>query len=250
MIPSRPSSPSTRPGRAGSVTECAKQACDIADMPRALSLVLLGRLALSAPPDSRRPHLNSRYTYDVIFNGSTGDACPGSASQVCACPPPSTSPSVRPPVRPPDCPGRSQVAQIDGEDDAFVLSLQQQAVLEYTKAVEINPKHVQAQYNCGTLLYCLGDALRAVRLSHRFALPVFPAHDDENASVVQEEHLANAATIVPHFVQARVNLVRACVRARVCVRVCACVRVRACVRACACVRVPHFSSCTHWPIQN
>ena len=78
--------------------------------------------------------------------------------------------------------GRSQVAQIDGEGDAFVLSLQQQAVLEYAEAVEINPKHVQAQYNLGTLLYCLGDAMRA------------------------EEHLANAATIAPHFVQSRVNL--------------------------------------------
>ena len=71
------------------------------------------------------------------------------------------------------------MAQIDGEGDALVLSLQQQAVLEYTKAVEINPKHVQAQYNCGTLLYCLGDAVRAVRarlLVRSFARPAFFAY--------------------------------------------------------------------------
>lgn len=68
--------------------------------------------------------------------------------------------------------GRSQVAQIDGEGDDLVLALQQQAVLEYAEAVGINPRHVQAAYNLGTLLYCLGDAGRERTPNpHRSVIP-------------------------------------------------------------------------------
>ena len=78
--------------------------------------------------------------------------------------------------------GRSQIAQIEGEGEQMALALQRDAAAEYARAVAINPRHVQAQYNLGTLLYCLGDLAAG------------------------EDHLASAATIEPRFIQARINL--------------------------------------------